>query len=134
MTEKEAKGVKIITGTISLGLLIAFILFSVSLIKILTSYEKTKGNLIDYTERINEDEGAVSYSYAPIYSYEDYKGKSHTVSTFEFQKNRASLSKNATIYYDREFPENAVLGLFVFIIPFIILFFLIICVIVTFKM
>lgn len=54
--------------------------------------------------------------------------------TFEFQKNRASLSKNATIYYDREFPENAVLGLFVFIIPFIILFFLIICVIVTFKM
>lgn len=117
---------------LGIGLILPSIIFSFNTIKILTTYQATKGILIDFYEKEKEDKktGTTYILYAPIYEYFDKRGNRYTINSGSYTNMTSLINKESKIYYDENFPQLAVTSSFqLYGIPLISIFFCVVCLI-----
>lgn len=113
-----------------IGLFISSIALSYRSLNVLFTYEVTSGKLIDFAEKLKKDNktGLSTQYFSPIYQFYDRKGNLHTINSGEYSNSKSFSSTRAKIYYNKEFPEISVTGIFqLYIVPLISIFFCIVC-------
>ncbi len=98
--------------------------------RVITTYETTEGVIIDFQEKWKKDKdsGKETLLYAPIYEYNDKKGNTYKINSGEYSSSTSFKSVKQKIYYEKDFPEIAITGMFqLYIVPCISMFFCIVC-------
>lgn len=117
---------------LGIGLLFPSVFLTFRSIKIISSYETTEGMLVDFKEKWkeNKETGEEYPLYAPVFKYFDTSGKTHTIISGEYSSSKSLSSVRQKIYYEKNYPDIAVTGIFqLYFVPLISVFFCLICLI-----
>ncbi|KPH13469.1 DUF3592 domain-containing protein [Chryseobacterium sp. ERMR1:04] len=125
----------VLFSIIGISLLFSSIFLTYRSIKVITTYETAEGVVIDFQEQLKKDKdtGRETLLYAPIYEYQDKKGNTYKVNSGEYSSSKSYSAVRQKIYYEKDFPDMAITGMFqLYIVPCISIVFCLICFLVVY--